>query len=200
MSVSYQEGFKNAAGEIWTCTTSPATWNGSQYIYSGPLTPEEVNSSDFSILFSITAGNDGATVDVSKIRVKVIYSVPLASSTQVLRSGSGYMDVAYGSGNTVVICGAGGLIQLSTDNETTWSSVSSGVSANLRKIKWDGVQFVVVGDAGVILTSVDGSTWAKQDSGVTSSIMDVVVTPDREFLIVGAQDIDRMSADGMNWR
>ncbi len=108
MSYSYQEGFKNAAGNIWACAASPATKLGSLYVFSGSLTPEQINSPDFNITFSATAGNDGATVDISKLRVKVIYSVPLSSSTQVTRGGTGFSDVAYGPGNTVVICGANG--------------------------------------------------------------------------------------------
>ncbi len=200
MSKSYQEGFKNAAGNIWTCNSAPAVNVGGVYAYIGSLTPAQVNSPDFNITFSATAGNDGAAVDVSKIRVKVIYTVPLSSSTQVTRGGTGFSDVAYGPGNTVAICGANGLIQLSTDSGATWSSVSSGVSANLRKITWDGTQFVIVGDAGVILTSADGATWVSQSSGVSSSIMSIGFAPNGEMIVVGAQDIDRISTDGMIWR
>ncbi len=200
MSYTYAEGFKNNAGDTWACTNSLATKSGALYVYSGALTSEQVNSPDFNITAQFTAGNDGATVDISKLRVKIVYTIPLTSSTQTGRGASGFSDVAYGSGNTIVICGASGLIQQSTDNGVTWNSVPSGVSANLRHITWSGSQFVVVGDAGTILTSSDGSAWSPQVSGVTSSIMGIARIPGGGFLVVGAQDIDRTSPHGVDWR
>ncbi len=199
MSYTYAEGFVGTAGTSWACTNSLATKSGALYVYSGALAPEQVNSPDFNVTVQFTAGNDGATVDISKLRVKIIYTVPLVSSTQTGRGANGFSDVAYGPGNMIVICGAKGLIQQSTDNETTWNSVASGVSANLRRITWDGTQFVIVGDAGTILTSPDGSVWNHQISGVTSSIMGIARIPGGGFLVVGAQDIDRTSPHGVDW-
>lgn len=196
MSVSYQEGFKNAAGDTWTCVPSAAAKVGNKYVYSGSLTPEQVNSPDFNIAIAATGG----LVNIADAKVRIIYTVPLTSSTQVGRVATNFASVAYGAGNNVVICGGNGLIQRSTDSGATWSSVDSGTAANLRRVRWGGAQFVVVGDAGTILTSSDGAAWAQQSSGVTSSIMGIARAGISGMVIVGAQDMDRVSPNGVDWR
>ncbi len=200
MSFTYQEGFKDAAGDSWVCTPSLATKEGDKYVYSGTLTPAQVNSPDFNITLADTAGPNGAVVDINNIQVRIIYTVPVGSSTQTGRAPPSFADVAYGTGANVVICGGQGLIQRSTDNGATWALASSGTAANLRRIKWDGNQFIAVGDAGTIITSPDGITWTRQNSGATSSILGITVLPGEDIIIVGAQDIDRVSSDRMNWR
>ena len=200
MSYTYQEGFKNAAGDTWACTPSLATKEGNKYVYSGALTPAQVNSPDFNVTFAGTAGSNGAVVDLSNIRVKIIYTMPLNSSTRIGRGPTSFADVAYGPGTTAVICGAKGLIQRSTDNGVSWSSVSSGTPATLRSIKWDGSQFIAAGDAGVIITSPDGLVWTSRNSGVSSSIMDIGLVGGIGKLIVGAQNIGMFSLGGVNWR
>ena len=200
MSYTYAEGFIDAAGDGWTCTPAAATKTGSTYTYSGTLTPEQVNSPDFNILIAETAGADGALIDIKGVAVRFLYTVPLTASTQVGRFGTSYASVAYGGGNTVVICGGRGVIRRSTDSGATWASVNSGTSANLRKITWDGSQFMIVGDAGTVLISSDGLSWTRSQVSIVSSIMGVTRSPTSNiFIIVGAQNINRISGDGVTW-
>ena len=199
MSYTYAEGFIDAASDTWTCTPAAATKTGSTYTYSGALTPEQVNSPDFNVLIAETAGADGAVVDLTNVTVSIIYEIPLKSATQVGRHSDSYSSVAYGGGNTMVICGANGTIVQSTDSGSSWTDIPSDTSADLRKVYWDGAQFTIVGDAGVILTSPDGASWTKQNSGVASTIMGIAKVGTRGMIVVGAQDIDLYTRDKAIW-
>lgn len=76
--------------------------------------------------------------------------------------------IAYGAGLFVVV-GNAGAIATSPDS-TTWTSRTSGVSANLTHVIFTGTKFVAVGQASgtipVVLTSPDGITWTLRTSGL----------------------------------
>ncbi|MDH5786167.1 MAG: fibronectin type III domain-containing protein, partial [Chromatiales bacterium] len=66
-------------------------------------------------------------------------------------TGTNWLRVAYGN-NKYVAVGQQGCIMGSTDGGATWTEVTSGVTADLYDIEWDGAQFVAVGNLGTILT------------------------------------------------
>ena len=81
---------------------------------------------------------------------------------------SANVAIAYGAGLFVVV-GNAGAIATSPDS-TTWTSRTSGVSANLTHVIFTGTKFVAVGQASgtipVVLTSPDGITWTLRTSGL----------------------------------
>ena len=81
---------------------------------------------------------------------------------------SANVAIAYGAGLFVVVGGAGAIA--TSPDSTTWTSRTSGVSANLSHVIFAGGKFVAVGQASgtipVVLTSPDGITWTLRTSGL----------------------------------
>lgn len=90
-------------------------------------------------------------------------------------SGTGtILDIAAVSATTAWACSTGGRI-IKTEDGSSWTSLTSGVSVDL----W-GIDFVnanngwCVGAGGTILVTTDGgATWTAQDSGTASTLTDV---------------------------
>ncbi|UQZ35901.1 hypothetical protein C2I18_21600 [Paenibacillus sp. PK3_47] len=70
-----------------------------------------------------------------------------------------FNGAAYGN-NRFVLVRNDGLIQTSTNGEH-WTPAASGVTSELRDVRFIEGQFIAVGDAGVMLTSSDGLSWTQ---------------------------------------
>jgi len=105
-------------------------------------------------------------------------------------------DVAH-SGTRFVAVGNSGTILWSNDG-TSWSSATSGVSSDLYAITYGNNMFVAVGASGTILTSTDGISWESQSSGVASDIRGVAYG-DGAFVAVGDGGTVLTSGNGINW-
>lgn len=80
------------------------------------------------------------------------------------RPPSGYYSSMWGSSaNTLYIAGSSGIIAKTVNGGTTWTTLTTGVSASFNQI-WgsSGSDLWVVGDSGIVLHSTDsGATWQK---------------------------------------
>jgi hypothetical protein len=81
-------------------------------------------------------------------------------------------------GSNFVICGSGGNIAYTTNPRGSWTSWSSGVSAQLNEVKFGDGNYVVVGNAGYlrVATSI-GGTLTSRYSGASVSVICVKYDP-----------------------
>jgi RHS repeat-associated protein len=93
--------------------------------------------------------------------------------------------------------GDSGIVRTSPDG-VTWTARTSGTTARLRDVIWNGSLFVAVGDSGIIRTSPDGVTWVAQTSGTASTLMGLTWSGSL-FAAVGGSGTIRTSEDGTNW-
>lgn len=113
-----------------------------------------------------------------------IQTAPLAATSWTRRTaGSGYSlafyEIATNETNRVVIVGAVGEIQSSSDG-ITWTRRNTGGAA-MRGVLWDDSQFVAIDDDGVIWTSSDGDTWSSGTDITGSSFNEIYYDNDREL-------------------
>ena len=114
----------------------------------------------------------------------------------------GFYGVSYGANEWVAV-GDVGTIRTSADPESrAWAIQTSGTSANLRDIVYNGTDlYVVVGVGGVILTSADARTWTPSNSGLGTDIDLVGVEYDGAglYVAVGTDGTILSSNDGISW-
>lgn len=119
-----------------------------------------------------------------------------------LPQGNQLNDALYLDGNQGFVVGVGGLIMHTMDRGQTWSSVNSGVTANLNRIVFATADSGwIVGDAGTILwTKNGGLTWNPQVSGTTSNLYDVTFLDHSSGYAVGSNGtILRTANAGFAW-
>jgi len=105
--------------------------------------------------------------------------------------------IAFGNGTFVAVTN-GGTIKISSNNGTTWTSISSGLPISLSDISFGNNTFVTVSGSGTILTSSDnGITWTSRTSGTTNGLTSVAFG-NNTFLAVGS-DILKSSDNGTTW-
>ncbi len=115
----------------------------------------------------------------------------LPKGTRVLQG------VAFGKGRFVAV-GDAGQIRTSTDGQK-WTTVSSGVTANLFAVRWGGSQFVAVGDKGYILTSADGLKWTRRKVSGLAQPLSSVAYLNKSWFVTTSQQVWR-STDGKIWQ
>ena len=114
-----------------------------------------LNAVDASSGFVVAVGAGGAIAISNNSGANGSWSSPVSPTIQDLN------DVLFLSGNFVLAVGNAGTIIGSTDRGATWTAQSSGVTVNLQKIAYNGLNnTLVVGDPdgtpqGVILLSLD---------------------------------------------
>jgi hypothetical protein len=81
--------------------------------------------------------------------------------------------------------GNNGVIITST-NGTSWSTESSGVSANLNSVANSGNNFIAVGDGGVIVTKSGTNAWQTRTSGTSENLNFVRFFNSSSSNVVGA--------------
>jgi photosystem II stability/assembly factor-like uncharacterized protein len=97
--------------------------------------------------------------------------------------------------------GDGGTILRTTDGGTTWNTIASGVTEDLRRIAdADGTNRWTVGTAGRVLHSTDaGVTWSPQSAGTAANLGDVDVVGNQVW-VAGDGGVVRRSDDaGATW-
>jgi len=96
-----------------------------------------------------------------------------------------------------VSVGNSGTILTSSDNGTSWNSMTSGTSKNLNDVTYGNSIFVTVGYGGTILTSsVNGTTW--NDRSKTKRLWGVTYA-NSTFMAVGNSGTIYTSSDGTTW-
>ena len=138
-----------------------------------------------------------------------------SASWTVRQSGSQPINgVAYGAG-TFVVAGHDGRIFTSTDSGVTWNAQSSGTTAHLNAVTYNGTVFVAVGNMlidsnfpfvprAVIVTSPDGITWTPRYQllplGDSLDLYDVAAGSGGKLAAVGAGGAILTSSDnGFTW-
>jgi hypothetical protein len=112
---------------------------------------------------------------------------------------SGHIDVAAGSGIVVAIK-PGDTFAVTTDNATSWTTVTAPISRDWTRITYGNGRFVVVGDTTDTLYSFDGTTWY-QGSIPLSRPWSNVKYAGGLFVAVNSTD-NRIATSqcGQNWR
>ena len=123
------------------------------------------------------------------------------TQTIVYRMSEWLRGVAFG-GNTFVAVGENGKILRSTTG-TSWSSITSGTSAHLNRVRYLGSgasgKFIAVGDNGVALSSTTGTApWTSLNSGTTNNLFDVAVN-DTGTLLIGDQQVRFLAKGSTTW-
>jgi photosystem II stability/assembly factor-like uncharacterized protein len=69
---------------------------------------------------------------------------------------------------TTVICAQAGKISYSTDDGSTYTAATTGVTSNIAGVRWieEKSLFVALANSGILLTSPDGITWTIIDTGL----------------------------------
>jgi hypothetical protein len=92
-----------------------------------------------------------------------------------------------------------GTLSVSYDKTAfSWTQRTSGTLAGLRRIVWNGTQYVAVGLAGTIVTSTDGITWTPRTSTTSSDLLGIAWSG-MQFIAVGANGTILTSPDGVAW-
>jgi hypothetical protein len=118
--------------------------------------------------------------------------------------GPSALAVSTNTPGVVVGVGAGGVTFRSTNNGLSWSTNTSGATANLNGLAFGNNRFVAVGDSGTVLTSTNnGVNWTVQASGVTENIPGVAFGTNSSgqgvFVLAGWNNAGTSSADGILW-
>jgi hypothetical protein len=115
-------------------------------------------------------------------------------------SGDDFYAVAVNDdANLAVAVGEAGRIYTSADG-ATWTSRTSGTTADLLGVAFGGGLWVAVGNAGgddFVITSSDGTTWTPAATG-TAQINDVVYDAEHEvFVLADTTDVYQVSTAGV---
>ncbi len=209
---------------VWTQQTSGNTnplWGtvfaGGQWIVSGG-SGRVITSPDSDVWTSVNGGFSFTLYDIAydDSGLYVIagdsgaFPIILTSNDAVTwtqkppqpSNAEGFYGISYGANEWVAV-GDAGTIRTSADPESrAWAIQTSGTSANLRDIVYNGTDlYVVVGVGGVILTSADARAWTTGDSGLGTDIDLVGVEYDGAglYVAVGTDGTILSSNDGINW-
>ena len=153
---------------------------------------------DGSGLYVIAGGDSGAKAIIltSNDAVTWTQQPPQPSNAE------SFYGISYGANEWVAV-GDAGTIRTSADPEArAWAIQTSGTSANLRDIVYNGTDlYVVVGVGGVILTSADARAWTPRNSGLGTDIDLVGVEYDGTglYVAVGTDGTILSSNDGISW-
>jgi hypothetical protein len=110
---------------------------------------------------------------------------------------NGITFVGLTSPGVYVTVGAGGTLFTSSDG-VSWTTVNSGVTADLFGVAYGQGRYIAVGRGGAMLVSLDSATWTTQASGTTSDL-NAVVAGSSGLVAVGVGGTIVHSGDGGNW-
>lgn len=115
-----------------------------------------------------------------------------------INNAAGLVSVNAVYGGTPANTNAGSLYWDLVFNPLLWAS--SGVTATLQGLAWDGTQYIAVGLGGTILTSPDGAAWTARSSGTTNDLYGVFAGGTR-IIVVGASGtiLTSPNGDGATW-
>ena len=100
--------------------------------------------------------------------------------------------------DNITAVGSEGTILHSTDGGTQWSTPASGVTDNLRRVRWHSPTLgIILGNGGEILKSVDGgSSWQRLASENTDALFDIHFFTEQSWLLVGLGGRSLTTTDG----
>jgi len=97
----------------------------------------------------------------------------------------------------LVACGDNGKILTSTTG-TNWTSVASGVTFGLQRMRCLNGRLLALGESGTVLTSTNGTNWVKISTGVTNWLNDTIMVGNTCY-VVGNQGVVLASTNFTNW-
>ncbi len=236
--------YQSANGLTWTPITSdPDTtnWKSATYAFPGTIIQKFIGvgaggsvvySNDLVTFKSSTSGSQ----DLNAVATSFNTVVAVGNNGTILRTGDGLTwyaaasvpstanlyAVTYAalpSGGLWIAVGAGGVMFVSTD-ASTWSSVSSGTTQDLKGISAlvntsypQGIysplvaplysySVVAVGNAGAVTQTSDGVTWTAQSLGkanLNAIVASTLQVPTNQFMVVGDSGKAYTSPDGLSW-
>lgn len=129
-------------GNTWTTiNTSSNAYNSGIVINASTYVVVGENGGGYGRIWSTT--NGGSSWNLALSNSPIMY------------------DVAF-NGSTLVAVGESGSIRISTNNGVSWSTVTSGVSSNLRTVIWDPSQneWIIGGDQHRLVSSdINAGSW-----------------------------------------
>ncbi len=171
---------KSTDGESWSPIAVISSFVAINVIYTGGL------YFACGLNAAATAGQVSVSLD------GITWSSPIS----IIAAAAYVVDIAHDGTNFIAV-GNVGNIRKSADG-STWTTVTSGTTANLQKVIHDGSEFVAVGSGGAIRTSADGDTWAARTSGTATQFNSLVYTG-TIYVAVGNAGIIYTSADKVSW-
>ena len=170
-------------------TNLPSTYSGTKKLVSNGTT---------NLLISIIATGGGSATN------PIVYfsstnALTSWATTTISATTNSLNDIAFGAGIYVAVLNAGEIRSSPTGADGTWTTVASGVSANLVAIAFvAGTGFVIAGSGGVILTSPTGVTFTSRASGTTQNLISVGFSS--TAILVGGSTVILRSTDlGVSW-
>jgi hypothetical protein len=176
----------------YSCSVSNASGLSASVSSAGPITgdvscvitgtPLAVGAAALTISVS-DSRNASASASPMSINIKPSTD-PLANWhwRNPLPQGNALNAVSYGNKTFVAVGGSGAII--TSPDSVTWTSMSSGITANLSGVTYGNCTFAAVGEEGAIVTSSDSITWTSRSSG-TNNPFGGVTYGNGSFLAVG---------------
>jgi len=180
-------------------------------ITSKPIRGAKVNlidSATSSTLATVTSSSSGtySFSGISNSSVQLVIYAQMVTPSVIIEDNTN-SDAVYGGitsainleNELYVAIGGSRTILTSSDNGTTWTTLTSGTSGYRNGITLGNSNFVVVGESGEILTSSDGTTWTSRTSGTTNQLQGVTYG-NGNFVAVGWSGTILTSSDnGTTW-
>jgi hypothetical protein len=160
-----------------TNTSDQVVYGGEEDFATFTITEEELARGELWFRYYLTAGADGANLQVDDISIQVTYSSDVSTSqppTDTFLTSNSLLGVAIGGGAAVAV-GANSEILYSTDKGATWAYTSSPVESDFRDVIHDGKLFYACGSNGIIISSLDGVTWNVERNDSTSDYLDLTL-------------------------
>jgi hypothetical protein len=181
-----------------TCTTCR--------IIPGVTSPFIVTGLTNGTTYSITvnahdssgAGGSGSPAAIVVPRLaggKWTIDPPLGSNRLL---GAAFTTANTAGNSELVDVGANGAVFWTNDG-STWTSATSGVTVDLNAVQFRNGLFVAVGGAGTIVTSPDAVTWTPRTSSTTNALTGVQGNGSGQVVAVGASGTILVSSDSVTW-
>ena len=192
--VSFLNGnFYSYGSRIFRSTDNGLTWTD----VVGSTLADPINKIEYANGVYIAAGDNGR-VGLSSDGVSWTFSYPIGTTT------ADFSDVVYtGSDTWYIISSAVPRIYKSTNNGTTWTSVSNNLSITPISLDWTGEYLLVTNDFGDIISSADGATWTTRLS-TTGSVVEIIQYNSILYAMIGDSSSPYVvyfysSMDGITW-
>lgn len=155
-------------------------------------------ANDRKYSFFINATRDGSAAGPATPSIAVTPRLAGSLWEAATPLGTDLNVIGIGAGKYIT-AGAGGAIftRGSALTDSTWTAVTSGVSADLFGLAAGGL-IVAVGDGGTLVTSTDSATWTSRTSGTTARL-NAVAYGQLTYVAVGDGGTILRSTDATTW-
>jgi photosystem II stability/assembly factor-like uncharacterized protein len=146
-----------------------------------------------------------ATILLSTILLLMLTTTILAQPGwfQVREDGSSILySIDLYDANHITAVGSDGIILQSDDGGSSWRTLPSGTTDNLRRVRWHSPALgVILGNGGVVLKSTDGgASWQKLNTGIPDALYDVHFFDENNWMVVGRASLVLTTTDaGASW-